>query len=172
MQNCCRKKNFCRYLQSQSEPNGCRPAPRSESEGGGRRIYSKGRISSAVEHFTRNEGVPSSNLGFGSKSGGCITGCDLFFVCGRRRGRDAPHLPPSERRLRDTEAPHTVRAGRPHPHPNRDLKGRQARRQRVSHLRPVSSGRVRNVIVFLYLPQGVRLSGRCQSRRGGSGSAV
>ena len=25
------------------------------------------RISSAVEHFTRNEGVPSSNLGFGSK---------------------------------------------------------------------------------------------------------
>ena len=27
----------------------------------------KGRNSSAVEHFTRNEGVPSSNLGFGSK---------------------------------------------------------------------------------------------------------
>ena len=27
----------------------------------------EGRISSAVEHFTRNEGVPSSNLGFGSK---------------------------------------------------------------------------------------------------------
>jgi hypothetical protein len=26
------------------------------------------RNSSAVEHFTRNEGVPSSNLGFGSKS--------------------------------------------------------------------------------------------------------
>ena len=48
------------------------------------------------------------------KPGGCIAGCDLFFVCGRRRGRDAPHLPPAERRLRDTEAPHTVRAGRPY----------------------------------------------------------
>ena len=27
-----------------------------------------GRISSVVEHFTRNEGVPSSNLGFGSQN--------------------------------------------------------------------------------------------------------
>jgi hypothetical protein len=26
------------------------------------------RNSSAVEHFTRNEGVPSSNLGFGSEN--------------------------------------------------------------------------------------------------------
>ena len=26
--------------------------------------------------------------------------------------------------------------------------------------------------IYLYLPQGVRLSGRCQSRRGGSGAAV
>lgn len=25
-------------------------------------------IAQSVEHFTRNEGVPSSNLGFGSKS--------------------------------------------------------------------------------------------------------
>ena len=135
LQNCCRKRIFFRYLQSER-----------------RQEVFPGRNSSAVEHFTRNEGVPSSNLGFGSKSGGCIAGCDLFFVCGRRRGRDAPHLPPAERRLRDTDAPHSERTVRPHPHPNRDLKGRQARRQRVSHLRPVSAGRVRNVIVFLYLP--------------------
>ncbi len=97
LQNCCRKRIFFRYLQSER-----------------RQEVFPGRNSSAVEHFTRNEGVPSSNLGFGSKSGGCIAGCDLFFVCGRRRGRDAPHLPPAERRLRDTEAPHTVRAGRPY----------------------------------------------------------
>ena len=32
-----------------------------------RRVF-PGRNSSAVEHFTRNEGVPSSNLGFGSES--------------------------------------------------------------------------------------------------------
>ena len=41
-----------------------------------------GRISSVVEHFTRNEGVPSSSLGFGSKkderSHMCATS---FFVC-------------------------------------------------------------------------------------------
>ena len=97
LQNCCRKRIFFRYLHSER-----------------RQEVFPGRNSSAVEHFTRNEGVPSSNLGFGSKSGGCIAGCDLFFVCGRRRGRDAPHLPPAERRLRDTEAPHTVRAGRPY----------------------------------------------------------
>ena len=97
LQNCCRKRIFFRYLQSER-----------------RQEVFPGRNSSAVEHFTRNEGVPSSNLGFGSKSGGCIAGCDLFFVCSRRRGRDAPHLPPAERRLRDTDAPHTVRAGRPY----------------------------------------------------------
>ena len=108
LQNCCRKRIFFRYLQSERRQE----------------VFS-GRNSSAVEHFTRNEGVPSSNLGFGSKSGGCIAGCDLFFVCGRRRGRDAPHLPPAERRLRDTDGPHTVRAGRPHPHPNRDFKDRR-----------------------------------------------
>ena len=39
------------------------------------------RISSAVEHFTRNEGVPSSNLGFGSKVQG-------------RKARDANEKPP------------------------------------------------------------------------------
>ena len=73
LQNCCRKRNFFRYLQSER-----------------RQEVFPGRNSSAVEHFTRNEGVPSSNLGFGSKSGGCIAGCDLFFVCGRRRWRDSP----------------------------------------------------------------------------------
>ena len=30
--------------------------------------FPEGRNSSAVEHFTRNEGVPSSNLGFGSNN--------------------------------------------------------------------------------------------------------
>ncbi len=44
---------------------------------------SEGRISSAVEHFTRNEGVPSSNLGFGSKISSVInmsenTVCNLL----------------------------------------------------------------------------------------------
>gem|GEM_PF-6340828 len=73
MQNCCRKRIFFRYLQSER-----------------RQEVFPGRNSSAVEHFTRNEGVPSSNLGFGSKSGGCIAGCDLFFVCGRRRACRLP----------------------------------------------------------------------------------
>ena len=50
LQNCCRKRNFFRYLQSER-----------------RQEVFPGRNSSAVEHFTRNEGVPSSNLGFGSK---------------------------------------------------------------------------------------------------------
>ena len=73
LQNCCRKRIFFRYLQSER-----------------RQEVFPGRNSSAVEHFTRNEGVPSSNLGFGSKSGGCIAGCDLFFVCGRRRACRLP----------------------------------------------------------------------------------
>ncbi len=34
-------------------------------------MFPSGRNSSAVEHFTRNEGVPSSNLGFGSTKRGC-----------------------------------------------------------------------------------------------------
>ena len=34
----------------------------------GTSVFPKGWISSAVEHFTRNEGVPSSNLGFSSES--------------------------------------------------------------------------------------------------------
>ena len=45
-QNFCGKRIFFRYLQSQTG-----------------RKFPAGRISSAVEHFTRNEGVPSSNLG-------------------------------------------------------------------------------------------------------------
>lgn len=73
LQNCCRKRIFFRYLQSER-----------------RQEVFPGRNSSAVEHFTRNEGVPSSNLGFGSKSGGCIAGCDLFFVCSRRRACRLP----------------------------------------------------------------------------------
>ncbi len=44
-QNFCGKRIFFRYLQSQTG-----------------RKFPAGRISSAVEHFTRNEGVPSSNL--------------------------------------------------------------------------------------------------------------
>lgn len=51
LQNCCRKRIFFRYLQSER-----------------RQEVFPGRNSSAVEHFTRNEGVPSSNLGFGSKT--------------------------------------------------------------------------------------------------------
>ena len=49
-QNFCGKRIFFRYLQSQTG-----------------RKFPAGRISSAVEHFTRNEGVPSSNLGFSSR---------------------------------------------------------------------------------------------------------
>ena len=42
----------------------------------------EGRISSAVEHFTRNEGVPSSNLGFGSQNQEVAFQCNLFFMSG------------------------------------------------------------------------------------------
>ena len=40
----------------------------------------EGRISSAVEHFTRNEGVPSSNLGFGSNNQEITVFVISFFV--------------------------------------------------------------------------------------------
>ena len=71
------------------------------------------RISSAVEHFTRNEGVPSSNLGFGSKVRGRKTRdakknrrkaiCRRFFVAerdSRKRGglSKAPLRQAAERR--------------------------------------------------------------------------
>ena len=95
LQNCCRKKFFCRYLQSQSEPNGCRQEPEG-SQGGGRDSKSpEGRISSAVEHFTRNEGVPSSNLGFGSQKEATKM---KLFVASFFRYRSSPlpknHSPP------------------------------------------------------------------------------
>jgi hypothetical protein len=38
------------------------------------------RNSSAVEHFTRNEGVPSSNLGFGSNNQEITVFVISFFV--------------------------------------------------------------------------------------------
>ena len=40
-----------------------------------------GRISSVVEHFTRNEGVPSSSLGFGSKKTRGRTCVRPLFLC-------------------------------------------------------------------------------------------
>lgn len=50
-----------------------------------------GRISSVVEHFTRNEGVPSSSLGFGSGRGGCTDGATSFCVLrGWRRVSKGP----------------------------------------------------------------------------------
>ena len=56
-----------------------------------------GRNSSAVEHFTRNEGVPSSNLGFGSKANDnqSVIVCFLFM----RRSISGPRSLPFQREV-------------------------------------------------------------------------
>ena len=80
--------------------------PRKGRESRGRKARNPaGRISSAVEHFTRNEGVPSSNLGFGSQRGEEVSkeassffvsepsadDRQAFFVAGERSGPQSLH---------------------------------------------------------------------------------
>ena len=61
-----------------------------------------GRISSAVEHFTRNEGVPSSNLGFGSRRGGSESASSFFRIMFPRVAKIANR--PEETRERQKQA--------------------------------------------------------------------